>query len=74
MKGNAPPATNARRVPESGQSKLKATWKITPLPGENDPDGSQRQRQLQVILQLLRKASEHADAEQGAKRTDMSTS
>jgi hypothetical protein len=48
--------------------------KIAPLTDENDPGGSQRQRQLQVILQLLRKASKHADAEQGAKLTDTSTS
>jgi prevent-host-death family protein len=60
-------------VPGRGQPKLKVTWKITPLTDENDPDGSQRQRQLQVIVQLLRKASENVNAEQGAKRADTAT-
>lgn len=63
LEENAQFITNARKVPGRGQPKLKVKWKITPLTDENDPDGSERQRQLQVILQLLRKASKHADAE-----------
>jgi hypothetical protein len=60
-------------VPGRSQPKLKVTWKITPLTDDNDPDGSQRNRQLRVILKLLREAGESIDAERGAKRADAAT-
>lgn len=43
--------------------KLKLTWKVTPLTAENDPDGSLRERQLQVIRRLLIRANEETKAE-----------
>lgn len=52
-----------RRVSKSEPRKLKVTWKVTPLTAENDPDGSLRERQLQVIRRLLIRASEETKAE-----------
>lgn len=48
---------------KSEPRKLKLTWEVTPLTAENDPDGSLRERQLQVIRRLLIRASEEAKAE-----------
>jgi prevent-host-death family protein len=50
-------------VSKSEPRKLKVTWKITPLTAENDPHGSLRERQLQVIRRLLIRASEETKAE-----------
>lgn len=52
-----------RRVGKSEPRKLKLTWKVTPLTAENDPDGSLRERQLQVIRRLLIRAGEEAKAD-----------
>lgn len=52
-----------RRVGKSEPRKLKVTWKVTPLTAENDPDGSLRERQLEVTRRLLIRASEEAKAE-----------
>jgi prevent-host-death family protein len=54
--------------------KLKVTWKITPLTAENDPDGSLRERQLQVIHRLLMRASEETKAENRAGTVDRPSS
>jgi prevent-host-death family protein len=40
------------------EPELKVTWKITALTAENDSDGSRRQRQLQAIVRLVRRATE----------------
>jgi hypothetical protein len=52
-----------QRVRKSEPRKLKVTWKVTPLTAENDPDGSLRERQLQVIRRLLIRASEETKTE-----------
>jgi len=50
-------------VSSSKEPKLEISWSITPLTDENDPDGSRRDRQLRVIVDLLRNASGAKDGE-----------
>jgi prevent-host-death family protein len=57
----------------SEQTELTVTWKITPLTAKNDPDGSRRQRQLQAILRLLRRASETIDGESNVGQPSSNT-